>query len=391
MKTLFGPETFTGFGSTRYRPSELPTESARHQGRAKTLHEAVRTQAPKSPGVYGMLDRDGVLIYVGKAKSLRCRLMSYFRPNSRNPKAGRIIEETRSLLWEQADSEFAALLRELELIRRFLPRFNSQGKPGRARYVYICLGREPAPYAYVSRKPNGKEAACFGPIASSAHAKEAVRRLNDQFGLRDCAQSQPMRFADQRDLFDEEHTPGCLRYEIGTCCGPCVGGCSRRQYRNRLGKAVAFLNGEDEATLPNIEREMNRASASLQFEKAGSLRDKLVALQWAHDRLTWLRNARERHSFVYRQVGRAGRPLWYLIHRGQVGRVIVEPRTKRQKAEADRLIAQVFRDRDETGLTPVAEVDSVLLVAAWFRKNPEEKSKVKSVKGVKDPGASATD
>src|SRR5262249_59495239 len=100
-----------------------------------------------------MLDANDTLIYVGKAKELRARLLSYFRGRSRDPKAGRILEPTQTVVWEHAASEFAALLRELELIRRWRPRFNVQGQPHRRARTFICLGRRPAPYAFLLRRP----------------------------------------------------------------------------------------------------------------------------------------------------------------------------------------------------------------------------------------------
>ena len=104
--------------------------------------------------------------------------MSYFR-DSRDPKAGRILQHTHTLVWETVPDEFAALVRELELIRRHRPRFNVLGQPGRQRYCYVCLGRAPAPYAYVSRAPTGKDLGVYGPFTSAMRAGEAVRRLND--------------------------------------------------------------------------------------------------------------------------------------------------------------------------------------------------------------------
>lgn len=379
MRRLFDEGTFHDFGSSRLRPTEWKPVTCRYRGRTSALRQNVIGEAPKIPGVYGMLDRDGRLIYVGKAKSLRCRLMSYFRPNSRHPKAGRIIEQTRTLIWETAHSEFAALLRELELIRRFLPRFNSQGKPGRARYMYLCLGRGPAPYAYLARRVSGKPIACYGPLTSRAEARDAVRRLNDHFGLRDCAQSQRMNFADQQELFPILRTPGCLRYELGTCLGPCVGGCSTQKYQRQLDKVRAFLEGRDGSALEELEQEMSKAAEALQYERAGALRDKILGLSWLTDRLTWLRQARDEHSFVYRSRGSDARPMWYMIHRGQVREVIREPRTEKQKARVPGLLSDAFRESTEDGPTvPIGEVDSVLLVAAWFRRHPAEREHLMS-------------
>src|SRR5262249_14915687 len=144
--------------------------------RVSKLRLQVQQECPRRPGVYGMLDAQEELIYVGKAKCLRSRLLGYFRVGSRDPKAGRILEQTRTILWERAASEFAALLRELELIRRWQCRFNVQGQPGRRRPQYICLGRRPAPHAFLARQPPAGALACFGPVPAGRRVREAVRR-----------------------------------------------------------------------------------------------------------------------------------------------------------------------------------------------------------------------
>src|SRR5206468_7403517 len=139
-----------------------------------------------------MIDKPGELLYVGKAKCLRARLLSYFRTRSRDPKAGRILQHARSIAWEIVPSEFAALLRELELIRRWQPRFNVKGQPRRRRRTYLCLGRRPAPHAFLSARPPATALVRFGPVPAGHRAGEAVRRVNDWFRLRDCPQAQPM-------------------------------------------------------------------------------------------------------------------------------------------------------------------------------------------------------
>src|SRR5437763_1451276 len=125
MDGLFSCRSFSGFGPLLLDASVGPPVLQGVYGRrAATLRKHVRAECPRRPGVYGMVDRHGELIYVGKAKCLRTRLGSYFRPNSRDPKAGRILDHTRAIVWELSPSEFAALHRELELIRRWRPRFN---------------------------------------------------------------------------------------------------------------------------------------------------------------------------------------------------------------------------------------------------------------------------
>jgi excinuclease ABC subunit C len=286
--------------------------------RGPGLRARVRQDCPRRPGVYGMVDARGELIYVGKAKSLRARLMSYFRPRSRDPKAGRILAATRSIAWEVQPSEFAALLRELELIRRWRPRFNVVGQPGRRRRTFVCLGRRPAPYAFATRRPPSGVLACFGPVPAGRRARDAMRRLNDLFQLRDCPQAQEMIFADQGELFPIVRAAGCIRHEIGTCLGPCAAACSRAAYADRVRAAHAFLSGRDVAPLHLLKQEMEAASVALAFERAAALRDKLETLHWLHVHLARLRVARERYSFVYPVAGEDGEDRWYLIHRGRV-------------------------------------------------------------------------
>lgn len=374
---LFEPSAFTGFGPSRFRPVNTPSTGHGIRGRTQPkLLEGVKSHAPKRPGVYAMLDPRGRVVYVGKAKCLRVRLMSYFRTKSRDPKAGRILRHTRTLVWEHAADEFAALLRELELIRRFRPRFNVLGQPGPRRQVYLVLGKSPAPCAYLTREPTGKELAAYGPVLSRGRAQESVRRLNDWFQLRDCPSTQAMAFADQKPLFPDERGAGCLRYELGTCLGPCGGLCTRKDYGDAVRAAKAFLDGRDKSPLVELEARMKEASAALRFEQALAIRDRLLALKWVDDRLTFLRTARRGRSFVYPLAGPDGTTVWYLIHRGEVRAAVREPHDAASRVEAMKLIDDVFADRGPAARSDDRYVDSVLLVAAWFRVRPQEKAKV---------------
>ena len=187
MDRLFPAPEFSGFGpsSQDLVVTERPLAVVQ-AARTSALRVLVRRDAGRQPGVYGMIDGTGRLLYVGKAKALRLRLLSYFRPKSRDPKAGRILGLTRSIVWEPCLHEFAALIRELELIRRWRPHFNVRGKPTRQRPTYICVGRQPAPQLFLSRVPPPGVLDRFGPLMNSERLSEAVRRLNDHFGLRDC-------------------------------------------------------------------------------------------------------------------------------------------------------------------------------------------------------------
>ena len=230
-----GEGAFGGFGPAGLVvPGNSPSLTCVPGRKPSALRAHVRLECPRHPGVYGMVDRRGELIYVGKAKCLRARLLGYFRPRSRDPKAGQIIAETRLLAWEVVPTEFSALLRELELIRAGSRASTSRASRSRRRRTLVCLGRRPAPYAYLTRRLTGSVLAAFGPVPDGHTAREAVRRLNDWYGLRDCPQSQKMVFSDQQELFPVLRAAGCLRHEIGTCLGAVAAACSHAAYEARL-------------------------------------------------------------------------------------------------------------------------------------------------------------
>lgn len=377
MDGLFSRPLFTGFGPVLLDPTAPPPALVVARGRRPAaLRAKVREKCPRRPGVYGMLDRDGRLVYVGKAKALRARLLSYFRPKSRDRKAARIIQQTRTLVWEEQPSEFAALLRELELIRRWRPRFNVQGQPHRHRRTYICVGRRPAPHVFLATRPPASALACYGPLPAGGRAREAVRRLNDAYGLRDCPHKQAMLFADQGELFPQVRAAGCIRYEIGTCLGPCAAACTRAAYGARVRDVRTFLDGGDPFPVQALRQEMEQAAAAFAFERAAALRDRLQTLEWLLGHLERLRHAREQHSFVYPVSGADGAERWYLIHQGRVSAVVAVPRDERSSALATKAIETVYSRRLPPGGALAAhEVDGVLLVSAWFRKYPEERAR----------------
>ncbi len=373
--SLFAEPAFEGFGPSRFLPDGDAAEwrSAIRKS-TKQLRQAVRESAPKRPGVYGMIDRHHRVIYVGKAKNLRSRLLSYFRPASRHPKAGKIIARTRLLVWEHAADELAALLRELELIRRYRPRYNVVGQPGRERYRYLCVGRGPAAYAYVTREPTGKEPACYGPFVGRDQLTAAARRLNDFFRLRDCAATQRMRFAEDAALFAEPLAAGCLRHELGLCLGPCAGFTSRRACANAARSLRKFLDGEDDDILHRLKSDMAVAAAAQQYERAASLRDRHAEVDWLAQRLATLRTSREQAALVYELAGADGRRVWYLLNRGQVWAAVHEPTDAESRRRVRELLEAVAVSIPKFGRTCV---DSVLLVSAWFRRRPDERARVR--------------
>jgi excinuclease ABC subunit C len=378
---LFPSKPFTDFGPNYLQPEAgaVPLQQV-HGQRVSQLRGRVRQLGPKKPGVYGMLNAKGELIYVGKAKDLRTRLLCYFRPRSRDPKAGRIIKHVVSILWEISPNEFAALHRELELIRRWRPRFNVQGQPDWHRPIYLCLGRLPAPYLFLDRRPPKDVLSYYGPVPNGRRVKEAARRLNDWFRLRDCAQTQEMHFADQGQLFPLELSHACLRYEIGTCLGPCAATCGRGDYFDAVRSVQNFLEGKDLTILQTLQHEKAAAAEKQIFERAAAYRDRLASLLWLHQQLDQMRRLRSNSSFIYPLTGKDGHTFWYLIHAGQTITAIAEPQDAAARQRARNLIDAVYRKeyfatREQT----LAQRDSILLVASWFNRYPEERGRTLAV------------
>jgi excinuclease ABC subunit C len=182
-----------------------------------------------------------------------------------------------------------------------------------------------------------------------------------------------MRFADQMVLFPEDAAPGCLRFDIGTCSGPCVGECSRNSYSSQIRATKAFLDGKDERPLSKLQGLMAEAAAALEFERAAAMRDRFNDLDWLRERLAWLRQARHENTFVYPVVGADQRTIWYFIHRGRVIAASYQPTTKTNARTTLALLQETYKDLNAPPV-PAGQVDHVLLVAAWFRKYPNEKA-----------------
>jgi excinuclease ABC subunit C len=297
-------------------------------------------------------------------------LMSYFRTKSRDRKAGRILKRARAIAWEVQTDEFAALLRELELIQRHRPRFNVVGQPGRKQYSYIVVGHEAPVGLVLSRKPPVDAKATFGPFINTSRAERAVQRLNDRFKLRTCPATTPMTFRGKATK-GLALTPLCLRFELGTCAGPCAAMCGERQYAKHLAEAVAFLAGGDRSFLDEVKAEMVTAAEAMHYERAAAARDKLADLTWLDERLAQLQKARQRKSYLYPLLCHDGRTTWYRIDRGQVQ--VVAMGTADQPPETMTALLEprlIVTGRD---------VDSVLLVAAWFRKHKPERDALREL------------
>ena len=332
---------------------------------------ATARQARNAPGVYRMMAEDGEVLYVGKSKTLRTRLLTYFRAR-RGDKQHRIVEHAHTLAWDYEPSEFAALLCELKLIKRFRPRMNVQHKRD-GRYSFLKVAPGAAPRLYVVGSVADDAAAYYGPFRGGRRVQEAVRELNDLLGLRDCPLGTPMAFADQAELFAMERDPRCHRFQMRLCMGPCAARCTAADYRERVDMARAFLDGRADAPLRWLAARMEAAAERWEFEYAASLRERLRRLERLRDDFAQLREALDGLTFLYRVPGVDGDDRTYLVRRGTVRAVVPTPRTAAERRRMRRLCDEHY-GRPEPGGTLVArhQVDEILLVARWFRARPDE-------------------
>ena len=227
---------------------------------------------PTKPGVYLMRDRNGKVIYVGKAKSLRSRVGSYFRSStlrSSDPKIRGLIHSIEDLETIVVHNEAEAILTEGKLIKEYKPFYNTLFKDDK-RFILlrIHLG-DPFPAFRVARiqKPDG--ATYLGPYVSSTAARVAKEFVETHYGLRRCRPLEP----------GPEHHRHCMADILSFCSAPCIGAISPEDYKDRATEAVAFLRGERREVLKELEKKMTDAAQSMKFEKAAQYRDTLFGLR----------------------------------------------------------------------------------------------------------------
>jgi excinuclease ABC subunit C len=335
------------------------------------LSRRVRDRAENRPAVYRMLDADGRIIYVGKAKRLRTRLLSYFRATYPDDKAARILYASHDITWEYTPSEFSAYLGELRQIKQYRPHFNHRGNLTR-RSVFIKVSRGPAPRVYAGETVAREDARCYGPFRSLGRTVEAVRTLNDLLGLRDCAAGMPIVFSGQGDLFGATRQAACMRHEFGFCSGPCAGFVAQREYRARLATAIAFLDGRTIQPIDRVVTAMQEASTTDRFELAVRWREKFEHLEWLLAATSRARTAVDLLTFVYRDPGVHGDDRVYLIRRGVVRASFADPTTPIEHEAFRAVVAgELAKPEPAPGPLPLESVDEILLLMSWFRAHPE--------------------
>ncbi len=340
------------------------------------VERRVKALAEQRPAVYRMLDPSGRVLYVGKAKRLRARLLAYFQARFPQDKGARILHAAGDIAWDYQPSEFAAHLTELHEIQKWRPPYNVHMNQ-RRNTLFIRVSNDSAPKLSTTAKPAPDGGRYYGPLTSPMRAAEAIRVLNDLLGLRDCAQRMPMVFAEQGDLFGAPRRAGCPRHDLGLCSGPCAGLVTAAAYHERVESAVAFLEGRAIAPVDRIVAEMTEWAARAEFEVAARWRQRFEALEWLLGATTRARAAIELLTFVYHQPGTHGDDRAYLVRRGVVRAGYPWPATPIER-EAFRAVVRADLEAatpeaaSQGPLPPPSEtIEEMLLVMSWFRRHPE--------------------
>ncbi len=230
---------------------------------------------PDAPGSYQFKDGRGRVLYVGKAKSLRSRVMSYFGTGL-SDRTRQMVAASDTVEWIAVRNEVEAVFLEFNLIKRHRPRFNIRLKDDKSYpYLAITLDEE-WPRAMVMRGAKRKGVRYFGPYAHAYAIRETLDLLLRTFPIRTCT----------RGKFDRYHRLGrpCLYAHIEKCAAPCVGAVTHEEYDGLVKELIQFLDGETSPILDRLDKRMHEASDTLEFERAARLRDQIVSVRKAIER-----------------------------------------------------------------------------------------------------------
>ncbi len=228
---------------------------------------AVWRALPNAPGVYRMIDAEGAVLYVGKARSLKKRVASYTRGVGHGNRIARMISETATMEFVTTETETEALLLEANLIKQLKPRFNVLLRDDKSFPYILITGDHVSPQLTKHRGARSRPGDYFGPFASVWAVNRTLNALQRAFLLRSCS-----------DSYYENRTRPCLLHQIKRCAGPCTGEVGHVEYARLVAQARDFLRGRSVNVKQDLAAEMQKASDALEFERAARYRDRLAAL-----------------------------------------------------------------------------------------------------------------
>jgi excinuclease ABC subunit C len=224
---------------------------------------------PAKPGVYLFKDKEGKVIYIGKAANLNSRVRSYFgAPSSLSAKIQRLVVKMQDFEFVVTNSEQEALILECNMIKKYTPRYNVRLKDNKT-FPYLKIDvNEDWPGVYITRRVQKDGARYFGPFASAGSVRKTLKLIKKIFPFRSCSKR-----------IDGKDKRPCLDYYIHRCLGPCIGAVEKQEYHDVINQVILFLQGKQELVLRELNAKMKAAAQQLQFERAALLRDQIKAIE----------------------------------------------------------------------------------------------------------------
>lgn len=236
-------------------------------------YKNISDSLPKQPGVYRFIAKDGVVLYVGKAKNLKNRLASYFgNRKDRRKKTRVLVKNSDHIKYTIVETEEDALLLENTLIKRYQPRYNVALKDGKS-YNYICIKNERFPRVFLTRRVIKDGSTYFGPYTSKRRVSTILEIIKNLFQLRTCTYN-----LSEKNIKNDKFKV-CLEYHIKNCQGPCVDLESEAAYNEKIDQIKNMLKGHFGAVKAHFKQEMAQYAENLEFEKAQDIKIKLSAFE----------------------------------------------------------------------------------------------------------------
>ena len=309
-------------------------------------------EIPDAPGAYMFRDAHGRVIYVGKAKSLRKRVASYFG-RELQARTSAMVESARDVDWIVASSEVEAIMLEYSLIKQHRPRFNIRLRDDKS-YPYLAITRSDRwPRAHVMRGRRRKGTAYFGPYAHTYAIRKTLDLVLRTFPVRTCSDS----------LFRRQQLQGrpCLLFHIEKCSGPCVGEVTDEDYQKAVDGLSSFLQGDIDQVVEEITDRMNRSSSALEYEAAARHRDRLADLEKALARQEMVTDRREDFDLIAEHGDELETAIWVLFVRrgrvvGRLGSVVDRVEEVNRRELAGSILRELYGDRSPPPLVLVPDL-----------------------------------
>jgi excinuclease ABC subunit C len=319
---------------------------------------------PQKPGCYLMKDTAGKVVYVGKAVNIRSRVRSYFHAAAEaTPKTAQLVRAISDIEWILVGSELEALILEMNLIKRYRPKYNVRLKDDK-RYPYIKVHwADPFPKVTVTRQMVQDGSRYFGPYTSVWAVHQTLDVLRKIFPYLTCDR-----------VITGQDRRACLWFDLHLCSAPCIGAVAQAEYRATLDDLCRFLQGETEAVVARLKQDMAAASAAERYEKAGALRDQLTAIEHVVEKQKIISNERMDSDVIAlaRTDGDACVQVFFIRSGRLIGReyFVLEGTQQTEEAEVMRQFLTQFYDESAHIPSEVllpTEVEEARIIEEWLR------------------------